>query len=108
MIVEERIYTLHVGKVPEYLSLYEMEGLEVQKSILGRMVGYFQVECGPQNQIVHLWAYRDFQERQERRKELAASPAWKDYVKKIRPLILLQENKILTPAAFSPPHFEAL
>ncbi|WP_419908860.1 NIPSNAP family protein [Hoeflea sp.] len=107
MIVEERIYTLHVGKVPEYLSLYEAEGLEVQKGILGRMIGYFQVECGPQNQIVHLWAYRDFQERAERRKELASSPVWQEYVKKIRPLVLHQENKILTPAAFAPMSFEA-
>ena len=108
MIVEERIYTLQVGKVPEYLRLYEAEGLEVQKSILGRMIGYFQVECGPQNQIVHLWAYEDFQERAERRKELASSPAWQEYVKKIRPLVLLQENKILKPTSFAPVPSEAL
>lgn len=102
MIVEERIYTLHVGKVPEYLSLYENEGLEVQRNILGRMVGYYRVEMGPQNQIVHLWGYDDLQDRAERRKKLGASQAWKDYVKKIRPLVLVQENKILIPAEFSP------
>lgn len=102
MIVEERIYTLHVGKVPEYLSLYQKEGLEIQKNILGRMVGYFHVEIGPQNQIVHMWAYDDFQDRAERRKKLAANLVWQEYIKKIRPLVLVQENKILTPAAFSP------
>jgi predicted RNase H-like nuclease len=102
MLVEERIYTLYTGKVPQYLSLYREEGLAVQKEILGNMLGYYQVEIGPQNQIVHLWAYKDFQDRTDRRKELAASEAWQTYVKKIRPLVLLQENKILTPTAFSP------
>ena len=102
MIVEERIYTLYPGKVPQYLSLYREEGLAVQKEILGNMLGYYQVEIGPQNQIVHLWAYKDFQDRTDRRKELADSEAWQTYVKKIRPLVLLQENKILTPTAFSP------
>lgn len=59
MIVEERIYSLNIGAVPQYLKLYEEEGLAIQRPILGRMVGYFHTEIGPQHQIVHLWAYRD-------------------------------------------------
>ena len=103
MIVEERIYTLHVGAAPEYLRLYEAEGLAIQRRILGRMVGYFSTEVGPLNQIVHLWAYQDFAERTERRGRLVADEAWRAYAKKIRPLIVHQENRILTPAPFSPP-----
>lgn len=30
MIVEERIYTLQVGTLPEYLNLYEQEGLPIR------------------------------------------------------------------------------
>jgi hypothetical protein len=103
MIVEERIYTLHPGQVPEYLRLYEAEGLEIQRAILGRMVGYFSTEVGPLNQIVHLWAYRDLAERTERRARLGADPGWQAYVTKIRQLIVHQENKLLIAAAFSPP-----
>jgi NIPSNAP len=103
VIVEERIYTLHPGQVPEYLRLYEAEGLAIQRAILGRMVGYFSTEVGPLNQIVHLWAYRDFAEREERRRRLAADEGWRAYTKKIRPLIVHQDNKILIPAPFSPP-----
>jgi hypothetical protein len=103
VIVEERIYTLHPGQAPEYLRLYEAEGLEIQRKILGRMVGYFSTEVGPLNQIVHLWAYRDLAERGERRARLGADPGWQAYVKKIRPLIVHQENKLLVPAPFSPP-----
>ena len=51
MIVEERIYTLQIGKVPEYLKLYAAEGFAVQTRILGNLLGYYQVEFGPQNQI---------------------------------------------------------
>lgn len=100
MIVEERIYTLHIGKVPEYLKLYEAEGLAVQTRILGGLLGYYQVEFGPQNQIVHLWSYTDLADRQARRKELIGAPDWQAYVKKIRPLVRYQENKLLLPAAF--------
>jgi hypothetical protein len=102
MIVEERIYTLPIGKVPEYLSLYAAEGLAIQKSILGHMIGYFSTEFGPLNQIVHLWAYQDLADRSRRRAELGAHPGWKSYLAKIRPLILSQENKLLIPAPFAP------
>ncbi|WP_424972751.1 NIPSNAP family protein [Dinoroseobacter sp. S76] len=100
MIVEERIYTLHIGKVPEYLKLYEAEGLVVQTRILGNLLGYYQVEFGPQNQIVHMWGYDDLADRQSRRKTLVQDAGWKEYVKKIRPLVRYQENKLLVPAPF--------
>ena len=102
MIVEERIYTLHIGKVPEFLALYEKEGMAIQRPILGRMVGYYSVEVGTQNQVVHMWAYEDMADRAERRKRLFADPRWQEYIKKTRPLLMVQENKILVPAPFSP------
>ena len=102
MIVEERTYTLEVGKVPEYLRLYEEEGLAIQTRILPRMVGYFHTEVGTLNQVVHLWAYEDFEERTRKRAELFSDEEWKAYVAKVRPLILHQENRILIPAPFSP------
>lgn len=102
MIVEQRTYSLEIGAVPEYLSLYENEGLAIQRSILGRMVGYFSTEIGPLHQIVHMWAYRSMEERSERRARLGADERWKAYVQKVRPLQISQENKILIPAPFSP------
>jgi len=102
VIVEERIYTLHPGKVPVFLKAYEEHGLEIQKRILGTMVGYFSTEFGPQNQIVHMWAYRDLADRAERRARLAADPGWQKFREISRPLLMLQENKLLIPAKFSP------
>lgn len=101
-IVEERIYTLHPGKLQAYLQLYEVEGLAVQRPILGELVGYFSTEIGPLNQIVHLWRYQDLADRAARRATLQSNPAWKTYVAKVQPMIREQENKILIPAPFSP------
>ncbi len=102
MIVEERIYTLFAGKAPEYLEIYEREGLSIQTRILPRMIGYFITEIGPLNTIVHMWGYADLAERTDRRALLAADAGWKAYVAKIRPLIQSQETRILIPAPFSP------
>lgn len=102
MIVEQRTYTLEIGAAPKYLELYEAEGLEIQRSILGRMVGYFSSDIGQLHQIVHMWAYKDFAERSERRAKLGADPRWKAYIPQVRELQISQENKILIPASFSP------
>jgi hypothetical protein len=102
VIVEERTYTLEVGKVPEYLRLYEEEGLAIQTRILPRMIGYFSTEVGVLNQVVHLWAYEDLEERARKRAELSADEGWQAYVAKVRPLIVHQESRILIPAPFSP------
>jgi NIPSNAP len=108
MIVEMREYTLQAGKVPEYLQLYEREGLAIQREILGRLVGYYSTEVGPSiNQVVHLWAYESFADREERRERLVAHPGWRSYVQKVRPMILEQQNRILKPAGFFEPELRS-
>lgn len=102
MIVEQRTYTCHCGKAQQYVNLYEAEGLAIQRPILGHLLGYFTSEIGTLNQVVHLWAYEDLQDRMERRKRLLGDPRWQTYAVKVQPLVLTQENKILVPAAFSP------
>ena len=101
MIVEERIYTLHPGKTPDFLAVYE-EGRELQTSVLGNMIGFFQTEIGPLNQVVHMWGYKDLLDRAERRQRLMAQPEWPPFTRKLFPFILTMENKILLPTPFSP------
>jgi hypothetical protein len=102
MIVEMRTYTLRPGEVGNYLRLYEAEGLATQTRILGRLLGYYSSETGDVNQVVHLWAYEDFAERQKRRAALFADPVWLAYIPKVVSMIVTQESKILNPARFSP------
>lgn len=42
--------------------------MPIQMQILGKMLGYYFTEFGPLNQIIHLWGYEDFQDRETRRK----------------------------------------
>lgn len=102
MIIEERIYTFHPGKVPVFMAEYDGGPRELQCRILGRMVGYFTSEFGEQNQTVHLWAYDSLADRSERRARLIAEPDWRMFLSKVVPLIQRQESRILTPLPFSP------
>ena len=102
MILEERTYRLHPGKTPEYLRNYEEKGLEIQKRILGNLVGYFTSEIGELNCIVHMWGYASLEERTARRAKLQADPAWQAYLPLITPLIQKMDNRILIPTSFSP------
>lgn len=75
MIVEIRTYTLHIGKVVEFLRMYAQCGRAVQIEHLGHPLGYFTSEVGELNQVVHLWRYDDLQDRARRRAALNTTPA---------------------------------
>ena len=100
MIVEMRTYTLALGATGRYFKLYGEKGLAVQKRILGHLVGYYSVEVGPLNQVIHLWAYDSLDDRAKRRAELWADKDWLAYVAEVGGLVTKQENQILNPAPF--------
>jgi NIPSNAP len=102
MIVEQRTYTLRAGTVPDYLKVYEEEGLKVQTEHLPQMVGYYFSEIGDLNQVVHMWAYKDLKHREECRAALYNDERWQRVVKKLFTFIEHMENKILVPTRFSP------
>jgi len=103
VIVEERMYTLQVGKVPAFMEVYEREALPILRRHLGTQFGFFINEVGAQNLIVHLWAFENFDDREKRRAALAADPAWPAYRAKNQPLIVSQETRIMRPPAFFEP-----
>jgi len=101
MIVEQRSYTAHPGKVPEFLALVETEGLPIQRRHLGEPLGYFQAETGELNRVVHLWGYDSTEDRDSRRASLAADADWNAFVPKVLSLLVRMESVILRPAPFS-------
>jgi hypothetical protein len=102
VILEERDYHVFTGKLNELVRLYETEGIELQKSYLGNLVGVFTTDIGALSTYTSLWAYDDFTEREQRRAKLQADDRWKAFLAKIQPLIHTQHNRILIPTAFSP------
>jgi hypothetical protein len=99
-LYELRTYSLYVGKLAEVLELYRKEGWPaVSRHAEGRLVGYFVGDVGAMNQIVHLWKFEDDAERRRFWEAVLADGA---FVKKLRPLIRSQENKLLRAAPWGP------
>lgn len=103
MIVEQRIYTLRPGEVAAYFELYRERGYGVQTEHLGPLVGYYSTDTGTLNQIIHMWAYENMDDRETRRQNLYADQRWKDLVPLLFAKIVKMENRILVPAPFFDP-----
>jgi hypothetical protein len=102
LIVEQRDYHVFTGKLPELVRLYETEGIELQQSYLGGLVGVFTTDIGALSTYTSLWRYDSYAEREERRGRLQADEGWKAFLARIQPLIHTQQNRILVPTSFSP------
>ena len=102
MIVEQRDYHIHTGRLKEVIRLYETEGIVIQKEILGNLIGWFTVDVGGLSSISAMWGYENYAEREQRRATLQADQRWQAFLPKLAPLIHTQQNRILVPTAFSP------
>ncbi|MBK6658408.1 MAG: NIPSNAP family protein [Proteobacteria bacterium] len=101
MIVDHRTYTLHPGKLKAFVELYGSKGWPLQQQYLGDCVGWYSsMDIGQLNQVVHMWRFKDLNDRAERRARMMADPAWPVYAEAAAPLIQHQENKILSAAPF--------
>jgi hypothetical protein len=72
IIVEQRDYHVHTGKLPELVKLYEDEGIAIQQEVLGGFVGAFTTEVGALSTYTSMWRYDSFAEREQRRAALQA------------------------------------
>lgn len=102
MIVEMRTYSLKPGGVGEWLRLYEEKGLPIHKEILGNLLGYFHTEIGNVNEVIHMWGYESFEDRQQRRARLSKNANWQAFLAQALPLIQTQQIKLLNCTTFSP------
>jgi hypothetical protein len=102
VIVEERTYHVHTGKLPEVVKLYAEEGTLIAQEHLGHLIGAFTVDIGDLSSIVHMWGFDSFEERTRRRAALQADERWKAFLPRLQPLIHTQRNRILLPTSFSP------
>ncbi|NYT39056.1 NIPSNAP family protein [Allopusillimonas soli] len=102
MIFELRTYTVAHGQMTSYLDRYEHQALPLLRKHLGRFLGFYVSEIGPLNQVLHIWAYEDLTDRQHRRAELDADPAWHAFKELNAGTFVHQEVKIMRDLPFSP------
>ena len=100
MIYEVRTYTLKPGTVPQAEQAFADKIAERVK--YSPLAGFWRSEVGTLNQIIHVWPYKDLNERDHIRAEAIRTGVWPP---KIADNVLEMESKILHPAPFSP-HFE--
>ncbi len=97
-----RTYTIKIGKLPEYLKLFEEVAMPII-SKYAKLVGYWYTDIGELNQIVHIWEYESLDERRKRRTELYEDPDWvQNFLPLAGPMLEKQETKIMYAANFSP------
>jgi hypothetical protein len=102
MIVDHRTYTVAHGKMNDFLDAYERVALPIQLRHLGKLTGFYVTDIGPLNQLVHLWAYENLADREDRRTRMAADPEWRSFLRANTGMLAQQDNKILKPTRFSP------
>ena len=62
MIYEMRTYQLKVGTVRQYVKQFEEKGLPIVSRYC-TLVGYWMVESGLLNRVVHVWSFKDLEDR---------------------------------------------
>ena len=102
MIVDVRTYTLIPRKMPKYLELFEKHALPVMLRHGLELVGYYTSSIGPLNQVVHIWRYDSLADLEQKRAARDADPAWGEFLSLTEGMVLMQDNKIMRPTAFSP------
>lgn len=96
MIHELRTYDFAPGDAVRYLDLFRREGLPLITGYLP-LIGYLVTEIGPLNRIHHLWAYRDFADRAERRGRFMQDKAWTEgFLPRGMALVRKQESRLLS------------
>ena len=102
MIVNIRTYTLVPRMMPKYLKLFEELALPAMQRHGLELMGYYTSVVGPQNQLVHLWRYDSMADMETKRAARNEDPDWLAFQQQTEGLVLMQDDKIMKPTAFSP------
>jgi hypothetical protein len=97
-LFEIRQYTLAAGQIPGLIERWseKIEG----RTKFSPLVGAWYSEFGALNKWVHIWAYKDANERFSVRAEAAAGGNWP--ARNPPGVVVKQENAFVMPSAFSP------
>ena len=97
MIYEFRTYTLQPRTQPEFLKRWT-DALP-KRLEYSRLAAFWMTEIGPLNQVIHVWEYKDVQERGRIREEVVKAGIWPP---KTSDMITDMKSEIMIPQPFSP------
>lgn len=94
MIYEIRTYNVKPGAVAEYEKRWAES--YPTRTKYSPLYGWFHTEIGPLNQMIHIWAYDNLQQRADTREAATKDPSGK-WPPQTSDLLMSQENDILAP-----------
>lgn len=97
-IYEMRYYEMAPGSIGGTITAWEAALPE--RTSRSPITAALYTDVGPLNKLVHFWPYRSFKERTEVRDKAVADKIWPPRGGNAPPIV--QRNKILYPAPFSP------
>ena len=98
-VYELRWYRTQPGRAGEWLAHFK-DVMPTREKYM-RRVGLWQTEIAQLNEVVHMWVYKDLNERAEARAELGRDPAWQSFLGRSVPLLAHMQAIVLLPAPFS-------
>ena len=101
MIIEMRTYYIKVGMINNFINIYDKQIRNIHIKILGNQIGFFYSEFGDLNKVVHLYGYESYRDRDKRRALLIKQEAFKNYLHKVKDILVSQKSEILLPTKFS-------
>ena len=101
-IFELRTYTLHVGKLSKAIRIYQDLGWPALQKYKKNIIRYYIGDVGALNQIIHIWQFEDDNARRELWKIIYKDKDFIKFATEFRPLVLTQENKLMTAAPWTP------
>jgi hypothetical protein len=97
VIYEMRTYDLKPRSLPEVLKRFG-EGYEKRRK-LSELAAFWYTEIGPLNQVIHVWPYKDLEERGRIRAAAVAAGGWPP---RIGEFITSMQSDIMVPWDNSP------
>jgi len=99
-VYELRWYRAHVGRAAEWLEMFK--AVLPTRDKYTRRVGLWQTETGQLNEVVHMWVYKDLNDRAAARARMAQDPQWQAFIAKSPALLQHMQSIVLVPVAHSP------
>jgi hypothetical protein len=98
MLIDLRTYRVKPFTLHKQLALFKEHGLPILRKYVGDPLGFFLPLDGDPNSYVHIWVYRDFADRQRRRRLMDQDPAWHAFLERAANAgyLLQQESRLMT------------
>ena len=99
-VYELRWYRAGPGRAGEWLGHFK--GIMPMREKYSKSVGVCQTQAGQLNEVVHLWAYSDLNDRAAVRSKVMQDPEWQAFLGKATPILLEMKSIVMNPSPHSP------